>query len=70
MDYFYDLPDCLQDKIIEMKEQIELQEQIEREELLERQQINAYNSFVSAWYDSDSSEEQFSPPTFEEWERL
>lgn len=63
MNYFYDLPDCLQDKIINLKEQIELQEQIERER-------TAYNSFVSAWYDTDNNEEQFPPPSFEEWERL
>ena len=64
MNYFYDLPDSLQNKIIEMKEQMELQELLNAQrEYMRQRQTNSYKRFVSVWYDDNDG----MPPSFQEW---
>ena len=67
MNYFYDLPDDLQDKIIEMKEQMELEQLLnEQREYMKQRRINSYKWFVSVWYDGDNHEGR-PPPNFQDW---
>ena len=71
MNYFYDLPDSLQDKIIEIKEQMELEELLNAQrEYMRQRRINSYKWFVSVWYDTDDQLGQSPPPTFEEWNKF
>jgi hypothetical protein len=70
MNYFYDLPDCLQEKIIDMKEQIELEELLNAQrKYMKQRRINTYKWFVSVWYDTDDHEGP-PPPSFEEWNKF
>jgi hypothetical protein len=67
MNYFYDLPDTLQNKIIEMKEQMELEELLEAQrEYMRQRRINSYKRFVSVWYDDNDG----TPPSFQDWNKF
>ncbi len=66
MNYFYDLPDSLQEKIIDMKEQIELEQLLNEQcEYMKQRRINSYKWFVSVWY--DDNHEGPPPPSFQDW---
>ena len=67
MNYFYDLPNDLQDIIIAMKEQMELEQLLNAQrEYMKQRRLNSYKWFVSVWYDGDNQLGQ-SPPSFQEW---
>ena len=68
MNYFYDLPDSLQDIIIAMKEQMELEQLLNAQrEYMKQRRLNSYKWFVSVWYDGDNHDGQSPPPSFQEW---
>ena len=70
MNYFYDLPNDLQDIIIAMKEQMELEQLLNAQrEYMKQRRINSYKWFVSVWYDGDNHEGP-PPPTFQEWNKF
>jgi len=70
MNYFYDLPNDIQEKIIDIKDQIELEQLLDAQrEYMKQRRINTYKWFVSVWYDGDNCEGP-PPPTFEEWNKF
>ena len=70
MNYFYDLPDSLQDIIIAMKEQMELEQLLNAQrEYMKQRRLNSYKWFVSVYYDGDNHEGR-PPPSFQEWNKF
>ena len=70
MNYFYDLPNDLQDIIIAMKEQMELEQLLNAQrEYMKQRRLNSYKWFVSVYYDGDNHEGR-PPPSFQEWNKF